>query len=355
VARDRAEAQRLAYVAATRARDLLVVPAVGDAPYDGGWLEALTPAIYPPQTDRRSPRPAPGVPLFKSKDTVLNRPNGDPATPGTVAPGTFVFSARPDHQVSKSPAHEIDYEVTWWDPRALHLDAAPPFGLRRDDLIVKTGDLFGVDERLADYERWRDSRAAVMARASAPSVRFTTATAWAAKVAELGVDTVLVEEPDAERAITILEIPGAATRPRGPRFGSLVHGILATVPLTADEPLIARTASIHARLLNAGADEIGASIGVVSAVLRHELIERARASSSVKRETPVSWLNKDGTLIEGVLDLAFEESGGTVVVDFKTDHELSAGETRYRAQLLQYVTAVARATGRPASGVLFRV
>jgi hypothetical protein len=43
------------------------------------------------------------------------------------------------------------------------------------------------------------------------------------------------------------------------------------------------------------------------------------------------------------------------VVDFKTDHELSAGESRYRAQLLQYVQAVSRATGRPASGVLFRV
>ena len=42
-------------------------------------------------------------------------------------------------------------------------------------------------------------------------------------------------------------------------------------------------------------------------------------------------------------------------MDFKTDHELSAGETRYRAQLLQYVNAVARATGRDASGVLFRV
>ena len=69
----------------------------------------------------------------------------------------------------------------------------------------------------------------------------------------------------------------------------------------------------------------------------------------------MSWLQKDGTLIEGVLDLAFDEGGETVVVDFKTDHELAAGETRYRAQLLQYVTAVARATGRPASGVLFRV
>ena len=38
VARDQAEGVRLAYVAATRARDLLVVPALGDEPWEGGWF-----------------------------------------------------------------------------------------------------------------------------------------------------------------------------------------------------------------------------------------------------------------------------------------------------------------------------
>ena len=47
-ARDRAEGERLAYVAATRARDVLVVPAIGDEVYEGGWLDPLMPAIYPP-------------------------------------------------------------------------------------------------------------------------------------------------------------------------------------------------------------------------------------------------------------------------------------------------------------------
>jgi ATP-dependent exoDNAse (exonuclease V) beta subunit len=56
-----------------------------------------------------------------------------------------------------------------------------------------------------------------------------------------------------------------------------------------------------------------------------------------------------------VLDLAFDDGAATVVVDFKTDHELAAGEARYRAQVQQYVEAVARVTGRPARGVLFRV
>ena len=57
-ARDRAEGQRLAYVAATRARDVLIVPAIGDGPYDGGWLDPLTPAFYPPLAERRKPSPS---------------------------------------------------------------------------------------------------------------------------------------------------------------------------------------------------------------------------------------------------------------------------------------------------------
>ena len=39
--RDRAEGMRVCYVAATRARDLLVVPAVGDEPLAESWLEPL--------------------------------------------------------------------------------------------------------------------------------------------------------------------------------------------------------------------------------------------------------------------------------------------------------------------------
>ena len=45
--RDKAEGQRLAYVAATRARDVLVVPAIGDEVYEGGWLDPLMLAVYP--------------------------------------------------------------------------------------------------------------------------------------------------------------------------------------------------------------------------------------------------------------------------------------------------------------------
>jgi ATP-dependent exoDNAse (exonuclease V) beta subunit len=349
-ARDRAEAERLAYVAATRARDVLVVPAVGDGPYEGGWLEPLTKAVYPAEKERRTPAAPVGCGVFKSKDTVLQRPDFDPAKPHTVAPGLFRFDQRDEPSAARKPK-AAGREVVWWDPHVLHLRAETSFGLRRDDLIVKDGDMFAVADRLQDYETWRTERADALRKASVPSVEVQTATSWAAEAARSGIDSVIADTAD----IKVVALPGSGSRPRGPRFGTLVHAVLATVPLDADDDIVRKTAETQGRLLLSTAPEVAAAVAIVSSVLRHEIMTRARAASSVRRETPVTWLQKDGGLIEGVLDLAFEENGVTTVVDFKTDHELSAGESRYRAQVHQYVNAVARVTGKPAAGVLFRV
>jgi ATP-dependent helicase/nuclease subunit A len=341
-ARDRAEAGRLAYVAATRARDVLVVPVIGDGPYEGGWLDPLTPAVYPVDKARRESQPAPGCPTFKSKDSVLSRPDVEPARSSTVTPGLHRFAS------DGGGSHD----VVWWDPRALHLHAEPPLGLRRDDLIVKDGDAPAVAARLAAYRTWAGEKARIVGAASAPALRVQTATAWAADAARLGLD----QEIAAGAEIDVVDLgPAAADRPRGPKFGTLVHAVLATVSLDAAPDLVARTADVQGRMLGASTEEAGAAAVLVSSVLRHDVMSRARAASRIRRETPITWLQQDGTLIEGVLDLAFDVGEVTTVVDFKTDHELAAGEARYRAQLQQYVHAVTRATGRPARGVMFKI
>ena len=71
----------------------------------------------------------------------------------------------------------------------------------------------------------------------------------------------------------------------------------------------------------------------------------------------IAWgVMADGTLVEGVVDLAFEEDGAWTVVDYKTDREIaSEGEEQYRRQLGLYAAAIERATGAPASGVLVRL
>src|SRR5204863_4884323 len=71
--RDHEEAVRLTYVAATRARDLLVVPVVGDEEL-AGWVDVLHPVLYPSEDGKRRALPAPGCPPFKD-ESVLDRPD----------------------------------------------------------------------------------------------------------------------------------------------------------------------------------------------------------------------------------------------------------------------------------------
>ncbi len=131
-----------------------------------------------------------------------------------------------------------------------------PFGLRRDDLIVKDGDMFAVEERMAEYESWRRDRVEAIDNAQRPSVRVQTATAWAAAAAALGID----DEIAATSAIEIIELPGAAGRPRGPRFGTLVHAVLATVALDASAEDIVSTAETQGRMLLSTPEEIRAAV-----------------------------------------------------------------------------------------------
>ena len=64
----------------------------------------------------------------------------------------------------------------------------------------------------------------------------------------------------------------------------------------------------------------------------------------------------DGTLVEGVVDLAFREEGpdfaGWTVVDFKTDREFELGRAEYSAQVAIYAEAIEKATNSSVSGVL---
>jgi ATP-dependent exoDNAse (exonuclease V) beta subunit len=66
-------------------------------------------------------------------------------------------------------------------------------------------------------------------------------------------------------------------------------------------------------------------------------------------------LASDGTLVEGVVDLAFEEDGRWTVVDFKTDQDIEPHLELYMRQVRFYAAAIAAATGRPAEPMLVRV
>jgi ATP-dependent helicase/nuclease subunit A len=119
VAREKAEGIRIAYVAATRARDLLVIPGIpddplrpwriGDAPY---WLSPLDSALYP-------------------------------------APGEKPLA-------------------TWWSLSRLKLHSEAPRGIRDKELLEHAGV---ADEQAAAYQRWREDRAIIAAAGQKPSLR----------------------------------------------------------------------------------------------------------------------------------------------------------------------------------------
>jgi ATP-dependent exoDNAse (exonuclease V) beta subunit len=240
--------------------------------------------------------------------------------------------------------------VVWWDPHSLVLQAPNLGGLRRDDLIAKDGDQAGVEKRMGEYRAWQADRASAVARAKAPSVRAHTAT-------ELAHEHVL-PAPSNDEPVEVIDLPRAAARPAGPRFGSLVHATLATVPLDAHADAVRSTAQTHARLLLANGVEAAAAAEAVTRALAHPLFARVRTASAAgrcSRECPVLWRASDGSIVEGTVDVVFEEGDGLVVVDFKTDREPAELKDQYERQLTLYCRAFAALRGRRARGVLVRI
>jgi ATP-dependent exoDNAse (exonuclease V) beta subunit len=82
---------------------------------------------------------------------------------------------------------------------------------------------------------------------------------------------------------------------------------------------------------------------------------QALAQGRCRRETPITLTLADGTLVEGVLDLAFREEDAWTVVDFKTDRELEKERQHYKRQIGLYAAAISLATGKSASAFLLFV
>ncbi len=141
--------------------------------------------------------------------------------------------------------------------------------------------------------------------------------------------------------------------PGGRDFGRLVHGILEWIPLDEAEGSAEKVRSMAQALAPSfGLDADGAARAAEAAIraLALPIMARARRASRIWRELGV-WFPDGADLVEGKVDLVFEEDGGLVVVDYKTDH-LSAEQAREQAahhapQLQLYGRGLARATGMP--------
>ena len=346
--RDEAEGIRLAYVAATRAQDLLIVPAVGEGPYEKGWIRPLNRALYPPRDQWQSPAPARGVPLFKGKQTIMSdaRADGQPVE-DTIKPGTYAFV---------DPTSGENYSVTWWDPILLEDGRSEDGrGVRREELITKNASPADVAADRRVYDEWRSARTSTIERGRVPSMLVKTAT-------QLKSDDMEGTTPFTHPVV--LEDAGlSVVRPSGKRFGTLVHAVLAAMPLSATREEVDTLATLYGRMFNATDEERGGAASLAAALLTQPRLAAARQAERdgrrVWREMPVSLrLDRAGAqplLIDGQVDLAYETDDGWVIVDFKTDIEIASAQEAYSQQVGMYVEAVQRATGQRAQGVLLKV
>jgi ATP-dependent helicase/nuclease subunit A len=304
---DEEEALRVAYVAATRARDLLVVAAIGEENRQGGWLSPLHDALYPPPERWRVSANAPGCPPFGNA-TVLNRPP-DQSEEVSVKPGLHDPSAG-------------DHTVVWFDPAVLALRVPEAEGVENEQVFV--GSREQAEDGLRRYREWQDARAQRLERGQLPRYRVTTAetSGTAAGAEHIPVETIT--------------LPVAAGRPTGRKFGRLVHYILqhASSPDQA----------------GAGGPERDAAAEAARQALEY-LAGMIPASAECQRELPVMVKLEDGTLVDGRIDLAWRSGDLWTVVEYKTDRR----EKRNVAQVRLYALALERATGIPARGVVLEV
>lgn len=194
----------------------------------------------------------------------------------------------------------------------------------------------------AGLEDWNDRRAALVSRSARRS------SVGASELDELFG----VARPGGRNAATDVAGHDDAAKWRSPRsasaVGRAVHGVLQRVDLATGEDLDALVRLESDR--EGCVDEVEQVARLVRAALASAPVRDAVRSSVLWRELPVSVPVGVGVL-DAVVDLAYDDDGRLVVVDYKTDalkDASGAGDAaaRYRLQAGAYVLALDAALGR---------
>ncbi|MBI2988071.1 MAG: UvrD-helicase domain-containing protein [Deltaproteobacteria bacterium] len=142
---------------------------------------------------------------------------------------------------------------------------------------------------------------------------------------------------------------------RGALFGSFVHELLCRIDLSNPEGL-ATVALALGKKYGLRDDEALKGVEIITWGLKSDLLQRAARAEGLWRELPFVYV-QNGTLIEGFVDLVFEEGEELVIVDFKTDRvmgqELEERTRLYATQGLVYAMALERITRKKVKEVVF--
>jgi ATP-dependent helicase/nuclease subunit A len=315
-AEDLAESVRIGYVAATRAKDLLVVSASGMGPWEESWLTPVYGALYPAQDQWPAPETFPHL-RTQGWATVLDFPPGNEDAV-SVRPGM--------HQTVAGN------RVFWFDPKMLPSVGQTQLGLHRGEMLDGTEPQRQAG--LARWNQWRETRAALITTGSEPTVK----TVLASKARQT---------PEADQIeFEVIAIDSEGQRPATRNFGSLVHALLESWNASAADLV----AELHGRRIGATEREVTAAVAVARAAMQHPLLNPARAVE-VHREYPICVTLVSGEIVEGVIDLAWSDGESWTVIDYKTGR----AEPQYKTQVQLYALALQRATGLPARAILLEL
>ncbi len=275
--REEAEDYRLLYVAATRARDYLVIPVIpGDKKRFLG-------------------------PLWENLGIADDLPWGRELHPfGHAGPAVRLYDSR-----------KLDVEKKELRPFRLNVEAKRK---KRDS------------RSLSRFHAWQQELEQIHG-AGLGKERIIPATALAQAS----------EEPKGKKSWR---------RGRGALVGSFVHELFCHVDWH-DPGAVETLARALGKKYGLTDDETDRGIRLVRWGLSSQVLRRAGRADRVWRELPFVY-NDQGCLLEGFIDLAFEEEGGLVVVDFKTDDvqgkELEERARRYAPQGVVYAMALEKIT-----------
>ncbi len=309
---ERAEAMRLLYVGATRARDVLVVPTVGHLEIESSWMTPLARALVPDD-----PRGVTGsfarLPPFGER-TMLE---GGPKTMGV----------RPGHHA----AHLEGHGVTYWDPQ--HLLRPTP---ARDPRGV-THLVDQVEGRSAlEVERaWEAERTRVLETAALGSLEVRSARALARTPAGAMAGTVDVTEIDLGPA-------GA----EGARFARLVAQ-LASEP----GPDLEAAARARARALGATGSEREAALAAIAALRLEPTLAALLTHPDARPDVPYTLATDAGPVAWGRIAWVAPADAGLAVVGVC----VGASAEVARTELSIAATALERARNQPVRAYLARL
>ncbi len=148
------------------------------------------------------------------------------------------------------------------------------------------------------------------------------------------------EHPSRDFIPRLREIPAT-------QMGSVFHQTMEHFPWQ-QEHLLEQTLQ-QISLENGIHDYLEELQNLVSQTLTHPVMSRAKGAKNLWKEVPFS-RHEHGNLIEGVIDLVFEEAEEWIVLDYKTDRiskeEVPQRAEMYRGQMQTYAHALKALTGK---------